>query len=274
LAGPDAVARPLALLERLGPGDPPIISWSTVTAPVLVVGRGVRPGDIDAAWCAHNGIPVLQRRSGGGPVLWDRDLLGLDVVVPPGHPLAEHDVTRAYAWLGAAVASGLTALGAPVASVPLAEARRLQARQDPVSRAAVRACFGGVSPFEVLAPDLRKCVGLAQARRAAGTLFQCGIALGFDADALAHALGRDDAAIAMLRRALGERVVGLTDLVPGVTAAAVVGAVEDALTRAVGVALTPDDMRPDERGAQSRLAATLAAPDPASSEDSTDAPIT
>lgn len=261
MAGPDAVARPLALLERLGPDDPPTVSWSTVTAPALVVGRGVRPGEIDADWCARRGIPVLQRRSGGGPVLWDGDLLGLDVVVPPGHPLADRDVTRAYAWLGEAVASGLTALGAPVATVPLAEARRLQARHDTASLAAARACFGGVSPFEVLGPDLRKCVGLAQARRADGTIFQCGIAVRFDADALAHVLGRDDAEIAVIRDALGERVVDLVDLVPGITAAEIVGAVEHALTDTLGVDLAPGRLRPDELDAQSRIAATLGMPD-------------
>jgi lipoate-protein ligase A len=238
-----------------------VVSWSTVTAPALVVGRGVGRADVNEDWCAAQGIPVVQRRSGGGPVLWDRGLLSLDVVLPPGHPLADRDVTRAYAWLGEALASGLRKLGAPVASVPLAAARDLQSRGDPASLAAARACFGGVSPFEILGPDRRKCVGLAQVRRTAGTIFQCGIAIGFDAGRLAQALAGDDADTTALRDALERRVVALDELVPGITAADIVGAVDRALTDAVGVPLAPGPLRPAELEAQSRIAAALATSD-------------
>jgi lipoate-protein ligase A len=247
----------LALLDRIGPDDPPVVSWSTVTAPVLVVGRGVGLADVNAAWCAARGIPVVQRRSGGGPVLWDQDLLSLDIVLPPGHPLAERDVTRAYAWLGEAIASALNALGAPVAPVPLAEARRLQARSDVASLEAARACFGGVSPFEVVGPGWRKCVGLAQVRRSAGTIFQCGIAIRFDADGLAQALSADESEAALLGDALRERVVALSELVPGVGAGAVIVAVGDALTDAVGATLAPGPLRPDEQDAERRIVGTL-----------------
>ena len=129
---------------------------------MLVIGRGVRPGEINLAACRAAGLAVLARRSGGGPVLWDAGLLALDVVLPPGHPLAERDVTRAYAWLGTAVARALAGLGVPAAAIPLAEARAAQARTDPASRLAARSCFGGISPFEVVDPAGRKLVGLAQ----------------------------------------------------------------------------------------------------------------
>jgi lipoate-protein ligase A len=263
LAGPDAVARPLALLERLGPDDPPVISWSAVAAPVLVAGRGVRPAEINDAACRAAGIAVLHRRSGGGPVLWDAGLVSCDVVLPPGHPLADRDVTRAYAWLGEAVAAALGGLGVPATAIPLAAARAAQARSDPTSRTAARACFGGVSPFEVLDAEGRKLVGLAQARRAAGTIFQCGIALSFDARGLAAALGRDAADSAALAAALEARVASVRAYVPGLGATEVIAGVEAELVGRLGVGLAPGTLRPDELAAQAALAASVVAGRPA-----------
>lgn len=249
----------MALLDRLGPDDAPVASWSTTTAPVLVVGRGVRPEEIDAAACARLGIPIVHRRSGGGPVLWDAGLLSLDVVLPPGHPLADRDVTRAYAWLGTAVATALAGLGVPASAIPLADARSTQRRTDPTSLLAARACFGGMSPFEVVTPDQRKLVGLAQVRRAGGTIFQCGIALAFDAARLAALLAHDAADRTALAAALRQRVAALREWAPALTIPAVVDAVEQALAAAHGIEFRADDLREDERAAQRGLATTLVA---------------
>ena len=111
--GPDAldpraaVDRPLRLLDRMADVGPPVTSWSTVTRPCLVLGRTGRPAGVNAAHAAAAGIEVVERRSGGQPVLWDAGLLSLDVVLPPGHALAGRDVTLAYRWLGDALANGL-----------------------------------------------------------------------------------------------------------------------------------------------------------------------
>jgi lipoate---protein ligase len=240
-----------------------VASWSTVAEPVLVIGRGVRPGEVNLAGCRAAGLAVLARRSGGGPVLWDSGLIALDVLLPPGHPLADRDVTRAYAWLGTAVANALAGRGVPAAAIPLAEARAAQARDDPASRLAARTCFGGISPFEVVDPAGRKLVGLAQVRRAAGTIFQCGIALEFDAPRLASALGRDAADTAALTRALDARVVSVHAYRPELTAPEVVVAVETELVGALGITLGATSLRPDELAAQARLAAALIADAPA-----------
>jgi len=259
LAGPDAVARPLALLDRMGPDEAPVASWSTVDRPVLVVGRGVRPEEINVAACRAAGLPVLHRRSGGGPVLWDTGLVALDVVLPPGHPLADRDVTRAYAWLGTAVAAALTGLGVTGTAIPLADARTAQARTDQTSRLAARACFGGISPFEVVDRDGRKLAGLAQVRRTQGTIFQCGIALAFDAAGLAVVLGHDDAEVAALVTALEARVTSVRAARAALTADEVVAAVEAALVATLGITLVPARLRPDELAAQARLATTVIA---------------
>jgi lipoate---protein ligase len=203
--------------------EAPIASWSTVTSPCLVLGRsGHDTAAIEAAARAE-GLPVVRRSSGGGPVLWDTGLLALDVVLPRGHPLDAGDVTEAYRWLGEALAGGLRALGAP--AVELVEVPR--ARATPPRPADV-ACFGALSPYEVLAGG-RKVVGLSQARRRQGTLLQAGLLLDLEAARLARVLGGGDRLAADLAAA----AAGLRELVPGIDADDVVAAVDPPLVAAV-----------------------------------------
>jgi lipoate-protein ligase A len=215
------------LLEEMGPDGPPVLSWSTVTAPALVLGRHAVDPRVDRGAVAAEGVEVLKRSSGGGPVLWDRDLLALDVVLPRGHRLAPDDVVAAYRWLGTALADALTALGVPdVEVLTLPRARAAQAVPGP----AADACFGGMSPWEVLAGG-RKVVGLSQTRRRTGALLQAGVLLGFDADRLARLLGRDPAWATGLAATAG----GVRDVAPGVAAQDVVEAVEAMLAVREGV---------------------------------------
>ncbi|HWH15325.1 MAG TPA: hypothetical protein VNT51_11320, partial [Miltoncostaeaceae bacterium] len=230
-----AVARPLALLAAMPPQGPPVASWSRVSRTALVLGRAARDPPLDDAALAARGIPVLRRRSGGGPVLWDPPLLSLDVAVPPGHRLAGRDLALSYAWLGEAVAEALRALGLPAAAVPVPAARAAAASRDAVSLRAARTCFGGLSPFEVCV-DGRKVVGLSQVRRRTGVLFQCGIALRLDAPLLAELLEPDPGERARLAAAVGTRAAGL-DETAAVGAGEVVRAVEAALARREGVRL-------------------------------------
>jgi lipoate-protein ligase A len=225
----EAVALPVRLLEGMGPDGRPMLSWSTVTAPGLVLGRHAVAPEVDPAAVAAEGVEVLTRSSGGGPVLWDRDLLALDVVLPRGHRLAPDDVVAAYRWLGAALADALTALGVPdVELLTVARARAAQAAPGP----AADACFGGLSPWEVLARG-RKVVGLSQTRRRTGALLQAGVPLGLDAARLARLLGRDPA----WARGLAATAAGVRDLAPDVTAEDVIEAVEAMLAVREGVAL-------------------------------------
>ena len=138
-----AVARPLELLEAAADG--PVLSWSTVTAPALVLGRAATEPYVDREAASAAGVEVLRRRSGGGPVLWDAGLLSLDVVLPRGHRLAGDDVVAAYRWLGEALAGALRALGVPdVAVLGPAEARADPGRDGPAA-----------SPASAAAPPTR-----------------------------------------------------------------------------------------------------------------------
>ena len=86
------------------------------------------------------------------------------------------------------------------------------------------ACFGGLSPYEVLAGG-RKVVGLSQARRRQGTLLQAGVLMELDAARLARVLGGGDGLAADLAAA----AAGLRELVPGVEPDDVVAAVNPLL---------------------------------------------
>jgi lipoate-protein ligase A len=82
----------------------------------------------------------------------------------------------------------------------------------------LRACFGSLSPYEVLAGQ-RKVVGLDMIRRRAGSLLQAGLLLHWDTEQLAQLLGRTPEEQAILREGLPERAVGL-DMLAGRTLAA------------------------------------------------------
>lgn len=216
-------------------------SWSTVSAPGLVLGRLAVDPAIDREAVAREGVAVVRRSSGGGPVLWDGDLLALDVLLPRGHRLAGEDVVDAYRWLGEAIAEGLRAVGVAGAQViDIASARASRASPGP----AADACFGGLSPFEVLAGG-RKVVGLSQARRRPGTLLQAGIPLTLDAPRLARLMGRGEGFAA----GLAATAAGLREYVPGLTAAVVVEAVDRAVGARAGARFRDDVLRDDERAA-------------------------
>ena len=241
LAPLEAVARPVGLLRALRPDDDPIVSWSTVATPALVLGRSARATPIDMRVAERAGVTVVRRTSGGGPVLWDHDLIALDVVLPPGHPLAPADVVETYRWLGEAMAGALEALGAPrVEVVAIADARH--AARAP--GAAADACYGGISPFEVLV-DGRKVVGLSQARRQPGTLLQAGILLKLDARLLSDLMGRDEPFAA----ALANHAAGLGEWLPAVTAGDLIEAVNTQIVERGGHSLILSDPTTVERAA-------------------------
>jgi lipoate-protein ligase A len=228
-----ALERAEAMLAAVGAGSPPLLAWSRAVAPAVVLGRAAGRAPADEAACRGAGVELLRRSSGGGPVLWDAGLLALDVALPRGHRLVLDDVVATYAFLGETIARGLSALGAPARVVSLGEAR---AAGPEAAALAARACFGGLSPYEVIV-DERKVVGLAQVRRSEGALLQAGIALRLDAPGLADLLDLPTGERAVLAAALSARAGGLEAALPGVGADAVIAAVERGLAARQRVAL-------------------------------------
>jgi len=181
---PQPVADALAVSQRLlDGGDCPALVVHRVSPPAITCGRA-QMGAIDMRSAHAAGIEVLPRASGGGPVLWDDDLIAIDVVLPSGHPLLPTDVVAAYRWVGEALATALGALGVPGARAVPPDEARAWGDAGPASSL----CFGGMSPWEVVSGH-RKVLGLSQVRRQAGAIVQAGVPMRLDAHRLARAVG-------------------------------------------------------------------------------------
>lgn len=140
------------------------------------------------------GVNAVRRRSGGGAVLVEPGgLVWVDVLVPAGDPLWDHDVGRAFAWLGRAWVAALAAAGVEGA----------EAHEGPLVTTAWSGivCFAGLGPGEVTV-DGAKVVGMCQRRTRAGALFQCAALLDWQPRRLLDRLALDD----------DERVRGTHDL--------------------------------------------------------------
>lgn len=239
--GPAAqlVERGPALLAAMAEDPAPSLCWYVPTDAAIVVGRGLPPPQ-------HAELPVLQRMSGGGAVLLDRDTLSLDVVLPSGHPLLGEDLAQAarssvasslpprrsggppeenvhgaFDVVGNAWAAALRDLGLRGISVhpgPTTARRRGSERE----RLLAAICFATLGPGEVLATG-RKLVGLAQRRTRHGALVQCGLLWRWRPALLLRALGADpdDPEVAT-------SAVGLHDLLPDPPDAAAVRAAVEA----------------------------------------------
>lgn len=140
--------------------------------PVVVLGCSQRRllAEVDA----HIGLEVLLRESGGGAVLTGPWMLGLSVALPSDHPLVSTSPVGSYRWLGETIAQTLDSCGVQADVIPPQDLRiRVAAGAQTGTD---WACFGGLSPWEVLSSG-RKIAGLAQVRRAHGVLLVGGVLL-------------------------------------------------------------------------------------------------
>jgi lipoate-protein ligase A len=206
------------LLAEAAPGEPATLYWSQAERLGLVLGFSQKPGVLNAQALAAYSLPVYHRKAGGTAVLVGPHLLSLDVILPAGHPLILADIVESYRWLGEAWVAALRTLGIETRSVSVAEAhgqRTLLKQPETAQREAIlrRACYGSLSPYEVVAgPGLRKVVGLDMVRRRTGSLLQAGVLLRWETETLAQLLGHTSQEQAILREGLRERAIGLDSL--------------------------------------------------------------
>jgi len=155
-----------------------------VTRPTLVLGSSQRDDAVDWERVRERGVDVVHRRSGGSAVLVEpAAAVWVDVTIPPDDPLWDHDVGRAFHWLGAVWAEVLAGAGVPA-----------RWYDGPMRKTDWSAwvCFAGLGPGEVTV-DGRKVVGLSQRRTREGVLFQCCATLRWEPDRLLALLALDDA---------------------------------------------------------------------------------
>lgn len=249
LAGEELAASE-GLLAGLAAEPRPAVRWYGAERLALVIGSGQRLHEVDGAAVVAAGATLHKRASGGTAVLFVPGFLMQDIALPPDHPLYRIDVSESYAWLGAVWAEALGELGVETTLIDVPTARADTRDADPLVR---RACFGGRSPYELLAGG-RKLVGFSQIRRRAGALFQVGLYTRWPGRELAALLRLPDEERRATAEALAARVVGLDELLPAPPPATVIAdAFARSLARRHGVSLVDSLWRPDE------LAAALAA---------------
>lgn len=214
--------------------ETPTVWWHSADAPTLILGPGQRFGLENADSCRASGVSVVRRQAGGTAVFASLDVLGMDIALPAGHRFALSDIVEAYRWVGLSWQHAMEQLGIATRLVTVDESRDAARARGPNHELVTMACFGGISPYEVMVEG-RKLVGLAQVRRRAGVLFQSGIHLRFDADTLAGLLAGDREE--QLARALRAAGVGLQELRAGTGFEQVMAAFHRALSDLYDVTL-------------------------------------
>lgn len=221
------------LLAAVSLGDLPTLCWTIATPIALVLGLSQKHEVLNADVLAAHPLPIYHRRAGGTAVLVGPHLLSLDVVLPADHPFVLPDVVESYSWLGEAWVATLAQLGVQARTVPPAEAheqrKRLKQCETHEHESILhRACYGTLSPYEVVVGQ-RKIIGLDMIRRRTGSLLQAGVLLHWETEVLAQLLGHTPQEQALLRTGLLERAVGLDMLGRTVAAAEIIVAFEQVM---------------------------------------------
>lgn len=118
----------------------------------------------------------MARESGGGAVLTGPWLVSASVALPLEHPWVCGGLIDSYRRLGQLHVEVLMEFGVPARALPPQDLPR--ANEASVVNAVDWACFGGLSPWELVNTEGRKLVGLAQRRCRAGVLLVAGTLVG------------------------------------------------------------------------------------------------
>jgi lipoate-protein ligase A len=148
------------------------VMWS-YSSVALLLGRSQKPSAAMLERAGEEGIDVVVRASGGGAVIAGPWMCSHTVLLPADHALVRMSLPRSYEVIGEAWRRALGRHGIPTEMAPRATAR--PAGADDAKR---WVCFGSLSCGELVGPDNRKIVGLAQVRRRNGVAICAGLLLG------------------------------------------------------------------------------------------------
>lgn len=150
---------------------PSAAMWS-YSSVALVLGRSQKASVSMLERAGEEGVDVVVRAAGGGAVIAGPWMCSYTVLVPPDHAFARISLPRSYEVIGEAWRRALGRLGIPTDLAP-----RVTAGPAGVDHAGRWACFASLSCGELVGPDNRKIVGLAQARRRTGVAICAGLLL-------------------------------------------------------------------------------------------------
>ncbi|VVQ20710.1 lipoyl protein ligase domain-containing protein [Pseudomonas fluorescens] len=162
--------------EQLAAGiEVPQLALVEYLRPALIYGR--RGGDEEAARrrAGELGYGLSRRSSGGGAVLTGSWLLGVELLLPHTHALAQLSPVESFRWFGRCWQHVLREQGY---ASRLADAASIATHNAAAQAAALDwICFAGLGHGELLDTEGRKLLGLAQYRGRAGVLLSAGLLL-------------------------------------------------------------------------------------------------
>ncbi len=137
-------------------------------------------------------------------------MVSASVVLPYGHALLCDGLVASYRWLGQLHVAALAEFDIPGYALAPEDLALANAAID--VRKVKWACFGSLSPWEVVDADYRKMVGLAQRRQRSGVLLVAGTLVGAtDWRLLCDVMGHPDDEAVLLRRTVScEQLTGGT----------------------------------------------------------------
>jgi lipoate-protein ligase A len=150
---------------------PSAAMWS-YSSVALVLGRSQKASASMLERAGEEGVDVVVRAAGGGAVIAGPWMCSYTVLVPPDHAFARMSLPRSYEAIGEAWRRALGRLGIATSIAP-----RVTAGLAGVDHAGRWACFASLSCGELVGPDNRKIVGLAQVRRRSGVAICAGLLL-------------------------------------------------------------------------------------------------
>lgn len=171
----DLASEETLLLAAAETGRPHLFAYGW-DRPVLVLGYGQNPSEVNLTACRERGVAVVRRCSGGAGVLYTGDLI-LSLALPVGHPWAR-SIGALYDAFVTALKDGLDKLGV--------HAARGQFTRKPSHRSPI--CFED-QMAETLLLDGKKVLGCAQTRRRDAVLVHGALLLGVNAELQAAVYG-------------------------------------------------------------------------------------
>lgn len=135
-------------------------------------------------------------------------LVSASVVLPHGHPWVSDGPIDSYRRLGQLHVAALREFGVPARALP---PQALPRTDDSSGAGTVKwACFGRLSPWELVNAEGRKLVGLAQRKRQTGVLLVAGTLIGAaDWSLLCDVMGQpEDESMLRCRTVSAEEIAG------------------------------------------------------------------
>ncbi|MEH6826196.1 MAG: hypothetical protein V7629_20085 [Motiliproteus sp.] len=164
------------ITDRLNTGVslPQVLLWQYDT-PAIIMGCSQRPDEAQLLRAEEAGLPIMRRGSGGGAVLAGPWMLSVTLLIPETHRVGALNIIEIFNWLEQIWTKALIECGVLCKGVD--KTLIDQSKQISKRHGLEWACYAALSHGEVVSPDGRKLVGLAQIRKRKGIALVSGLHL-------------------------------------------------------------------------------------------------